>query len=258
MTAPEGHVNAEGGPGYYNAAGAGYAGRRRADRRIEAQIWRALDSAATVLNVGAGPGSYEPSDRLVVAVEPSLTMLRQRSNGNLCLRGAAEALPFADGAFEAGMAILTIHHWSDWRRGLSELARVARRAVVLTVDTEALPRFWLMDYFPQILERDRKRMPPLGEVGALVGGTPEPVPVPHDCSDGFLGAFWRYPEHYLDADARAGMSAFAMVSAEELETGLARLREDIESRQWKARYGRLLEADALDLGYRLVYPRPAG
>lgn len=101
-------------------------------------------------------------------------------------------------------------------------------------------------------------MPPLGEVGALVGGTPEPVPVPHDCSDGFLGAFWRYPEHYLDADARAGMSAFAMVSAEDLKTGLARLREDIESGQWKARYGRLLEADALDLGYRLVYPRRAG
>jgi SAM-dependent methyltransferase len=241
-----------GGPDYYDRAGQGYAEQRRPDPRIAAVLAAALGHARSVVNVGAGPGSYEPSDRPVVAVEPSAVMLAQRTSDAPRVRAVSETLPFGDDTFEAAMAVLTVHHWSDWRRGLSELGRVARRVVVLTFDTDAEPPFWLFDYFPRILERDRLRMPPIGEVCALLNARATPLPVPHDCTDGFLGAYWRTPARYLDERIRSAMSGFAMLSEEELAQGLRRLESDLVSGAWAARYGWLLGLDTTDLGYRVV------
>lgn len=240
------------GPGYYERAGSGYATRRRADPRIAAALTAALGDAASIVNVGAGPGSYEPADRAVVAVEPSAVMLAQRRSAAPRVRAVSEALPLRDEGFDAALAVLTIHHWSDWRRGVAELRRVARRAVLLTFDPESTPRFWLFDYFPGILAHDRTRMPPLGELCALLDATATPLPIGHDCTDGLLGAYWRTPEHYLDAGVRGAASGFAALSAAELADGLGRLAADIDSGAWTARYGSLLRQDAADLGYRVV------
>lgn len=244
----------------YDAIGAGYARRRQADPRIAAQIHAALGDACSVVNVGAGAGSYEPNDRLVQAVEPSATMISQRPTGAApCVRAAAEALPFANGAFDAAMAILTIHHWSDWRAGVRELRRVARgRILILTFDVEASD-FWLMrDYFPDLLALDRQIMPPLAALRDELGQDvhANAVPVPFDCKDGFLGAYWRRPEVYLDPVARRSMSSFARIDA---AAGLDRLARDLESGEWRARYGELLTREALDIGYRLVrWDAPSG
>jgi SAM-dependent methyltransferase len=241
-----------GGAAYYERAGQGYAERRRPDPRIAAALTAALGDAVSVVNVGAGPGSYEPRDRLVVAVEPSAVMLAQRTSDAPRVRAASEALPFRDGSFDAALAVLTMHHWSDWRRGAAELRRVARRAVVLTFDTEFTPPFWLFDYFPQILANDRQRMPSVGEVRALLDGRAVPLLIPHDCTDGFLGAYWRAPERYLDPRVRSAMSGFASLSEAELAQGLRRLESDLGSGAWAARYGWLRGLDAADQGYRVV------
>ncbi len=245
-------MNSATGVGHYQQSGRGYALRRKPDPRIAAQITAALGQASTVLNVGAGTGSYEPEDRKVVALEPSPVMIDQRKPGTACVRGVAGALPFADGSFAAAMATLTIHHWPDWRAGLAEMQRVAGRIVLLTHDTGAEPVFWLCEYLPQILEHDLERMPPIADLHAFLGGRVEPVPVPRDCTDGFLGAYWREPAKYLDPDVRTSMSAFALLSAEELETGLMRLETDLLSGEWDRRYGHLRERESIDIGYRLV------
>jgi SAM-dependent methyltransferase len=206
-----------------------------------------------VRNVGAGAGSYEPTDRPVLAVEPSLAMVRQRPAGAApVLRALSMRLPLRDGAFDAALALLTVHHWSDRAAGLAELRRVARgRVVVFTIDPAARP-FWLIaDYFPAIHALDQRILPPIDEVCGLLGGADVvPIPVPHDCTDGFLGAYWRRPRHYLDAGARAAISAFAMIG--DVEPGLARLRADLDDGSWQRRHGDLLELAELDLGYRLV------
>jgi len=235
-----------------NKLGEGYAQRRRPDPRIAAGIVSALGDARTVVNVGAGAGSYEPADRIVQAVEPSEMMIAQRApDAAPCVRGSAESLPFETGAFDAAMAVLTIHHWSDWRAGLREMRRVARkRVVLLTFDVEASD-FWLTnDYFPALMELDRRIMPKLGELQAEMGDAAvTPIPVPHDCVDGFLCAYWRRPEVYLDPIARRSMSSFAKIDA---EAGVKRLADDLESGAWRARYGGLLDLDELDVGYRLL------
>lgn len=236
----------------YDTIGEGYAGRRRPDPRIEKAVASALGDAGSVINVGAGTGSYEPTDRTVLAVEPSNVMIRQRSSGAApCLRASAESLPVADGAFDAAMAVLTIHHWSDWRRGLRELRRVARRRIVLlTFDNDAAD-FWLTrDYFPELLALDRKIMPSLDALAAELGAFEStPVLVPHDCRDGFLGAYWRRPEIYLDPAARRSMSSFAKIDA---DSGLSKLARDLETGVWRERNAAILDLDALDLGYRLL------
>ncbi len=239
----------------YDELGEGYARRRRADPRIASTILSALGDARTVVNVGAGAGSYEPTDRAVVAVEPSDLMIRQRPRGAAaCVRGAAESLPVATDAVDAAMAVLTIHHWSDWRAGLQELRRVARRRVVLlTFDTEASD-FWLTrDYFPALQALDRRIMPPIRALVSELGEVQVvPVPVPHDCVDGFLGAYWRRPEVYLDPLARRSMSSFAAIDAAEAADGVDRLARDLRSGAWHERNEHLLTLDALDVGYRLL------
>lgn len=246
--------------GYDLRMGGGYARRRRPDPRIAAQLHAALGDARTVVNVGAGAGSYEPGDRDVVAVEPSPVMRAQRPDGSApCVDARAESLPFADGAFDVAMAVLTVHHWSDWRAGCAELRRVARRQVVLTWDPDWIGRFWLVaEYLPEIAEVDRASFgTTLEEQAAALGDArADVVPIPHDCTDGFLAAFWRRPEQYLDPAVRAGMSVFVKAGEEAIAGGLARLEADLRSGAWNDRHADLLERDAIDLGYRLLVAGP--
>ncbi len=240
----------------YDSIGATYAETRRPDPRIAGRIHQALADATSVVNVGAGAGSYEPADRFVVGVEPSATMIRQRGRGSAqVVQALAEALPFADGTFDSALAVLTLHHWSDLARGINEMRRVARRrAVVLTWDQEVWEEFWLVrEYLPCIRDLDRPRAISIRDLVSLLGGANVfSVPIPHDCVDGIHGAFWRRPEAYLDPSVRAGISTYALMSEEDRERGLRALAADLESGAWRERHGELLALTELDLGYRLV------
>jgi SAM-dependent methyltransferase len=236
----------------YDTIGRTYRRYRRPDPRIAAAIERALGGCASAVNVGAGAGSYEPRDRKLVAVEPSMVMIRQRDpSAAPAVRASATNLPFRDETFDASLAVLTIHHWPDLERGLQELRRAARRKVVILTCDPSVFRFWLTDYFPEILEIDRRVLPPLSELKKHLGRIAIfDVPIPWDCTDGFLGAYWRRPEAYLRADIRAAISSFSRVR--DVEHGLAVLRKDLDSGEWHRRYGQLLHRATLDLGYRLV------
>ncbi len=231
----------------FDELGVDYAVRRRADPRVAAAIVNALGDSDSVVNVGAGAGSYEPTDRRVVAVEPAMTMIRQRAAGAApVVQAVAAALPFADGAFAAALAVLTIHHWPDWRAGVAECQRVARdRVVILTWDPDAAP-FWLHDYVPALWAYDRTIFPPLDRLG---GRAVVPVPIPADCVDGFLGAYWRRPEAYLDPAVRFAMSTFSKIDA---TAGMAQLARDLDDGTWARAHGALLDQPELDIGYRLV------
>lgn len=242
----------------YDDIGTGYAARRRPDPRIAAAVARALNDAASIVNVGAGAGSYEPDDRRVVAVEPAWSMIGQRPARAAPTVQAASAsdLPFRDGAFAAALAILTIHHWPDRARGLAELIRLARdRVVVLTWDPASPSTFWLVDdYFPELVALDRTIFPSLADLARSLGPLDVTVvPIPHDCVDGFTGAYWRRPAAYLDASVRAAMSTFTRLR--DVEPGVARLRRDLADGTWMRRHGHLLDRTELDLGYRLVVAR---
>jgi SAM-dependent methyltransferase len=243
----------------YDSIGRGYRRFRRPDPRIAAAIVKALGAAASVANVGAGAGSYEPRDRRVVAVEPSLTMLRQRAPGAApAVRAVASALPFRDASFDAALAVLTVHHWPDRARGLAELARAARRRVVVLTHDPGADHFWLEDYFPSLFRISREILPPLEELRRALGRTRViDVPIPRDCRDGFQGAYWCRPEAYLDAGVRSAISSFVRLGSEELADGLARLRDDLASGAWDRRHGALRERDQIDLGYRLVIAESA-
>lgn len=236
----------------YDSIGEGYANQRRPDPRIAAAIATALGDAQTVINIGAGAGSYEPPGRTVLAIEPSERMVAQRpKTAAPCVRAVAEYLPVKTAAADAAMASLTIHHWPNWRAGLAEMRRIARRRVVLfTFDAEA-KSFWLTrDYVPAIAARDLKSMPPIGDLVAALGPcTITPVPIPHDCTDGFLGAYWRRPEAYLDPNQRRSISSFSLVDA---TAGLEALARDLASGAWAKKHVDLLKRDALDIGYRLL------
>jgi SAM-dependent methyltransferase len=250
-------VRGRSGVALYDAIGRCYAEMRRADPRIAARIKRALGDAAEVVNVGAGSGSYEPNDRTVLAVEPSDVMIRQRPPGAApCIRAWAEHLPLATDSCDATMAVLTVHHWSDISRGLREMRRISRRRVViLTWVPDVAEDFWLTrDYVPEILYYDRQFFPTTEGLVALmeanVGSVHvDAVPLPHDCIDGFLGAYWQRPEAYLDPTVRSAISSFALLNTGD---GLARLRRDIEDGSWTARNGHLLGLKERDLGYRLI------
>lgn len=241
----------------YDRIGVGYAARRRADPRIAAQIDAALGKCQSVLNVGAGAGSYEPANRFVVAVEPSGEMIRQRpAAAAQSVQASASHLPFRDQAFDAALAVLTVHHWSARDRGLAELRRVARdRVVILTWDPEHAG-FWLVQqYFPEILEMDRLAFPTLREIEMVIGpATAHVVPIPADCVDGLLGAYWRRPTHYLDSQARSAISVFSKFDS---AAGISQLRRDLDDGTWSARHGALEHLQELDVGYRLVVARCA-
>ena len=239
----------------YDNIGKTYTSTRRPDPRIAAAILRALGDADTVVNVGAGAGGYEPTDRSVVAVEVSSQMIRQRKLGTApAVQAVAEALPFRDQTFDAALAVLTMHHWTDWRRGVDEMKRVAQRFVTFTFEPNEVDNFWLTGaYFPEIAELDRERTPSVAEVVRQIGDcTVERTAIPHDCSDGFLAAYWRRPEAYLDPNVRAGMSTFAVLDESVVARGIARLQADLESGAWEERFGHLRQLKSLDLFYRLL------
>jgi hypothetical protein len=247
-------------PGIYDRIGHGYVGRRVPDPRIAAQIEAALGDARRICNVGAGAGSYEPAGREVVAVEPSRTMIAQRASGAPVVRARGEALPFADGSFDAAMAILTVHHWEDYRQGLGELRRIAPRRVLFTFDPARQSDFWLVrEYLPAIQDLESGRCPSLDAlVEALGGAAVEVVPVPWDCSDGFQAAYWRRPERYLDPAVRASISTIAMLPAAMVERAMARLRADLDSGAFWKRHAELRERTEMDYAYRLLISHGGG
>jgi SAM-dependent methyltransferase len=239
----------------YDRIGVGYVAKRRADRRWAARIEDALGDAATVLNVGAGAGSYEPHGRDVVALEPSREMISQRPAGaSPVIRGVAGALPFRDRAFDAAMAILTVHHWPDIADGIAEVRRVASRQVIVSWDVDFFAeRFWFTrDYLRSVGPEEHQ----LADAAILASQLNQPVvrplPVPHDCADGFFAAYWRRPEAYLDPAVRASISGLALRDAHILEPALARLESDLRTGEWERRYAHLLTLDEIDVGYRLV------
>ncbi|HLK00757.1 MAG TPA: class I SAM-dependent methyltransferase [Streptosporangiaceae bacterium] len=240
----------------YDTIGTGYATARRADPRIAARLLDALGDAGTVLDVGAGTGSYEPRDRHVAAVEPSQVMLAQRpAEAAPAVRAAAEALPFRDDAFDAAMAVLTVHHWSDKHRGLTEVRRVTRGRIVMFTGfvRELNTSWWLHDYFPAMRGLVGGRVVPPETYAAVLGpGEVIPVPIPADCTDGFEAAYWRRPEAVLDPARWQASSAFTMIGDADRAEGMARLAADLDSREWHRRYGHLLDLDELDLGYRIL------
>ncbi|MGE4046680.1 MAG: class I SAM-dependent methyltransferase [Acetobacteraceae bacterium] len=235
----------------YDVVGANYTALRRPDPRIARIITGALGSARIVLNVGAGTGSYEPADRAVIAVEPSGEMIRKRGpTAAVAVQASADHLPFADRHFDASMAVLTVHHWPDKQAGLQEMRRVTRgRIVLLTCDPAHRP--WLTDYLPELAALDEAQMPALSEYERWLGPVRiAPVPIPHDCIDGFLYAYWRRPAAYLDPFIRSGSSSFWIL--DNLEAGLRTLRQDLQTGAWERRYADLLMRDDYDAGYRLV------
>jgi hypothetical protein len=243
----------EGNTTLYDAIGTTYTVTRRTDPRIATQIWTALGDGRTVLNVGAGTGSYEPPDRQVLAVEPSAVMRSQRRpDAAPCLPGVAECLPFQDQSFDAAMAIATVHHWVDPFAGLREMQRVARRVVVFTFDFSRLNDFWLTrDYLPELPDLLAGH-PSLSEQADAIGAGVEPVPIPWDCVDGFYEAYWRRPEAYLDENVRRGISVWAKVGPMLEERAVRRLRDDLASGRWAERNGELRDLDVVDLGIRLL------
>lgn len=240
----------------YDLLGRDYTRHRRPDPRIASRLRAALGRARSVLNVGAGAGAYEPGDRPTIAVDPSAVMLAQRASGAApAVQALAEALPCAARTVDAVLAVLTLHHWRDQKTGLAECMRVARQRVVLFTWDPDSAGFWLVqDYLPELMVLDRTQFPSMQTLVSATGRDARvavtPVPIPHDCEDGFLGAYWRRPKAYLDASVRAGISSFARVP--DAEARLQTLRADLDSGAWEKRYGTLLARDELDLGYRLV------
>jgi len=242
------------GSARYDRIGRSYTATRRPDPRIGRLIEEALGDAARIVNVGAGAGSYEP-DRQVVAVEPSGAMIGQRPPGTApVVQASAERLPFRPAEFDGAMAVLTVHHWGDAAAGLAELRRVAAGpVVVLTFDHGVHCRQWLVaDYLPEMAGIDADVPTPEAIAAALGGGEVRVVPVPDDCIDGFCHAFWARPEAYLDPTVRAGISSFARLPEPVVSAAMARLDNDLASGRWQERNTGILEAPAVDAGYRLV------
>lgn len=243
----------------YETGGDGYEVHRRADPRIEAQVHDALGDAGTVLNVGAGAGSYEPTDRYVAAVEPSAAMRAKRVGRAPAIDAVAEALPFDDDAFDAAMAMVTIHQWNDWRQGLREMRRVSRGPVVLlTFDAVALGAFWLADYVPEIIEVERRRFPAIDALVGELGGTvtAREVAVPLDCTDGFGEAFYGRPEMFLREDVRRAQSGWAFLEPGVEERAVAALAADLAEGTWDDHHGHLRTQPAYVGSQRLVVASP--
>jgi SAM-dependent methyltransferase len=240
----------------YERHGAGYTAQRLTDPSIAALVHQSLGEARTVLNVGAGAGSYEPEDRHVLAVEPSPAMRAQRpAHLAPAIDAVAEALPFDDDSVDAAMAMITVHQWPDAARGLGELRRVTRGpVVVLTFDGEALDRFWLADYVPELLEHERRRMPVIEAICSALGPQTEVqiVPVPFDCLDGFSEAFYGRPERFLDDEVRRAQSFWGFAEPGVEDGFVANLRADLASGQWDERYGALRSRPFYEGSLRLI------
>lgn len=244
----------------YGRIGAGYALIRQPDPRIAAQIMDAIGDAQTVLNVGAGAGSYEPVDRDVTAVEPSASMRAQRpTHLTPAIDATSDNLPFTDGSFDASMASVTVHQWPDLARGLGEMRRVTRGPVVImTFDPVPPEHWWMLDYAPELFEVEGHRMPAIADISADLGGTVEvrTVLIPIDCVDGFGQAFFGRPERILEPEVRRAMSAWSFVPDDVVARFDRELRSDLESGAWDSKYGRFRSLPEFDGGLRLVVGRP--
>jgi SAM-dependent methyltransferase len=240
----------------YGRYGIGYAQRRRADPRIADLILEALGPATTVLNVGAGAGSYEPPDRRVAAVEPSEVMIGQRPSSLApVVRAAAEALPVVDRAFDGAMATVTVHQWPDPLAGLAEMRRVTTGpVVVLTFDPDAIDRLWLSEYAPRVYRAERARYPAIDTIVTALGNSTSVshVPVPFDCTDGFTEAYFGRPEAFLDPDVRRAQSAWSFVEPAVEARYADRLAADLASGRWDALHGGLRTQSQFDGALRLV------
>lgn len=239
----------------YERIGEGYAERRRPDPRWLVLIHSALASDNSVLNVGAGSGSYEPVDRMVVGLEPSEVMIGQRSPGAApVVRGRAEQLPFSDRVFDVALAVLTVHHWDDPEAGLAEMCRVAARQVVITWDPSVFAsEFWLVrDYLPEAADREQGLATLSTVLHCLGNAVSTPLPVPFDCTDGFFAAYWRRPEAYFDERIRNAISGLALLDQGVVQQAMRRLASDLDDGAWHERYSELTGLKQLDLGYRLV------
>jgi SAM-dependent methyltransferase len=240
----------------YDRIGDGYGETRRDDPRIAAAIRGALGDARTIVNVGAGAGSYEPTERWVVAVEPSRVQIAQRETGSAhVVRAVAESLPFADDAFDAALAILTMHHWNDWRRGVREMRRVARdRIVIFTWDPDRVGAFWMnTHYLPEAGVKDAARFPRIAELREALGGAEViDVPTPFDCADGFYGAYWRRPAAYLRTEVHRGISVLRQLPRSVVSRAMQALRADLDSGEWERLFCDVSNRESLDLGYRVV------
>lgn len=239
----------------YDEIGQGYSKVRQPDPRIAMRIEAALGEAQTVLNVGAGAGSYEPTDRELTAVEPSAEMIAQRPAGSApVVQASAEELPFEDDSFDAAMAVSTIHHWPDLEAGLAELRRVARQRITLvTFDPEVLSELWIFgDYFPGMLRSEWMRSSSDRVMGELPASTSSPLLVPQDCTDHFFAALWGRPELFLEPEVVQPMWVWQRLPEQAKQEGRDQLTADLESGVWDERYGHLREKQELDVGLRLV------
>lgn len=245
----------------YGVIGGTYSEHRRPDARIAQAVWDALGDARTVLNVGAGAGSYEPSDREVMAVEPSASMRGQRPPSRVAaIDAVAESLPFADDSFDAAMTTFSVHQWADPAGGLAEMRRVTRGPVViLTCDPGLLPRFWLAEYAPDVIAVEQRRYPSLARLRDGLGGvvTVDPVPIPLDCSDGFNEAYYGRPERLLVPEARAACSAWSFVPAAQADSYARGLAEALRAGQWDERHGALRHQSTFEGSLVLVRAMPA-
>jgi SAM-dependent methyltransferase len=230
-----------------------YREHRKPDASFAAKIDAHAAGAKSIINVGAGTGSYEPRNCNVIALEPSVKMILNRpKDAAKAIQGLAEHIPFQRNEFDIAMGILTIHHWQNLRMGLSEMKRVARQKIVLFTWVDESPPYWMEDYFPEMRAIDRRIFPTLAELESHLGKIEvEPVEIPGDCTDGFMCAYWKRPEAYLDSGVRAAISTFSRMK--NTESGLSKLHADIESGLWRRTYGHLLDKFSLDLGYRLVF-----
>lgn len=245
----------------YDKHGQKYSGFRRTDRRIAKYIWEALGSAQTVLNVGAGTGSYEPEDRYVVAVEPSTAMRGQRqANGRVpAVIGTADSLPFDDNSFDASMALITIHHWPDMVKGLKELRRVTKdQVIIMTFDPNSANEFWKAEYFPELIEIEKQRDPAIDSIVRALDGACEvvPIPIPLDCVDGFQEAFYGRPEAFLEKEVRQNQSTWGFLPEGMEEVMVKRLADELTSGEWDRKYGHLRTQESFTCAMRLVIARP--
>ena len=249
-----------GGDFDYNKHGSGYAQIRRTDPRIAALVHEALGDARVILNVGAGAGSYEPTDKHVIAIEPSAMMRSQRpAHLTPAIHGFAESLPLDDKSVDAAMAMVTVHQWSDANKGLSELRRVSRGpVVVLTFDGDALDLFWLADYAPELIAAESKRYPKMDAISKALGGvtTVKTVPVPIDCVDGFTEAYYARPEKFLETAVRKAQSAWGFVSEEAQARSVKKLADDLTSGAWEKKYGKWRALPFFEGSLRLIVSRP--
>jgi SAM-dependent methyltransferase len=239
----------------YDEIGKSYSLARREDPRIAAQIWTALGDSSRIVNVGAGTGNYEPPDRPVIAAEPSMEMIRQRSGrSQLVVRCRAERLPFRPGSFDAALAVLTLHHWSDVETGLAEMRRVANRQVVLYFEPLRSRSFWALEYFPEAVHVPSEQNPPGEDLISthLDVHDIKIIDVPADCSDGFGAAYWARPEAYLDPKVQAGMSWLALQPHASRREGTERLSHDLQTGKWDEQFGHLRTQRSYDGGYRLA------